>query len=59
MNKVELIEQAVELGLDASGTKADLKARLEAHRLLPQEVVSPVIKKHRARQKYLNSAKGK
>jgi hypothetical protein len=57
MNKAELIESAVELGLDASGTKAALKDRLEAYRLSAKPVTSERVKPNAARHEYRKSAK--
>lgn len=56
MNKAELIEKAVELGLDASGTKAALKDRLEAYSLEPQAIVDPEVTRSPARHVYRKSA---
>jgi hypothetical protein len=57
MNKAELIVAAVELGLDGSGTKQQLKERLEAYRLKPQPVESAVVEESSARKAYRMSAK--
>ena len=52
MNKAELIEKAVELGLDATGTKTAIKERLEAYRLTPKPVTSEVFEELPQRKKY-------
>lgn len=56
MNKAQLIEKAVESGIDASGTVKELKDRLEAYRLKPQVVVSASVKESPARKEYRNGA---
>lgn len=55
MKKSQLIEKAVEAGLDASGTVAQLKERLEAYRPPEKKVVQPEIKGNPARHAYRKS----
>jgi hypothetical protein len=57
MNKTELIEKAVELGIDATGTVKQLRDRLEAYRLAPKPVTEAEVRELPARKKYRFSAK--
>jgi hypothetical protein len=57
MNKAQLIENAVVLGLDASGTKQQIKDRLEAYRLLPKAVTSADIVELPERKAYRMGSK--
>lgn len=56
MNKSELIEKCVELGIDANGTVVQLKDRIEAYNGSAKPVKEERLERNFARHDYRKSA---